>query len=37
MNHTKTLLHDHNEFINENIFIKGLDIYYNLIKGLASV
>lgn len=37
MNHTKILLHDHDEFLNEKVFIKGLDIYYNLIKGLASV
>ncbi|KAL4090367.1 hypothetical protein QTP88_025223 [Uroleucon formosanum] len=37
MNKTKTLLHDHNEFLNEKTFIRGLDIYYNIIKGLASV
>lgn len=37
MNKTKTLLHDHNEFLNEKIFIRGLDIYYNIIKGLTSV
>ncbi|XP_050435769.1 aminoacylase-1-like [Adelges cooleyi] len=37
MNHTTPLAHDHNEFLNENIFIKGLDIYYNIIKALASV
>jgi len=37
MNKTKTLLHDHNEFLNEKTFIRGLDIYYNIIKGLTSV
>ncbi|XP_060852760.1 aminoacylase-1-like [Rhopalosiphum padi] len=37
MNQTKTLLHDHNEFLNEKTFIRGLDIYYNIIKGLTSV
>ncbi|XP_050428200.1 aminoacylase-1-like [Adelges cooleyi] len=37
MNNTPILLHDHNEFLNEKIFLKGLDIYYNLIKSLASV
>ncbi|VVC39298.1 Peptidase M20,ArgE/DapE/ACY1/CPG2/YscS, conserved site,Peptidase M20, dimerisation domain,N-acyl-L- [Cinara cedri] len=37
MNNTITLAHDHNEFINEKTFIKGLDIYYNIIKGLAQI
>lgn len=37
MNHTKVLLHDHDEYLNEKVFIKGLDIYKNLIKELASV
>lgn len=37
MIYTVTLAHDHNEFLNEKIFIKGLDIYYNIIKALLSV
>ncbi|XP_014782659.1 aminoacylase-1 isoform X1 [Octopus bimaculoides] len=37
MNFTPILLHDHNEFLNENIFLKGIDIYYNLISNLANV
>ena len=37
MNNTPVLLHDHDEFLNENIFLRGLDIYYNIIKAVASV
>lgn len=37
MNHTVTLAHDNDEFLNEKIFLKGLNIYYNIIKALASV
>jgi len=36
MNHTPILLHDHNEFLNEKIFLRGVDIYYELIPALAS-
>ena len=31
------LLHDHNEFINEKIFLKGIDIFCDVITEIASV
>lgn len=37
MNNTPILLHDHNEFLNENVFLKGIDVYCELIPALASV
>ena len=37
MNKTPILLHDHNEFLNEAVFIKGIDIYCKIIQELASV
>jgi aminoacylase len=37
MNHTPVLLHDHNEFLNSKVFLKGIDIYVNLIRNLSSV
>jgi len=37
MNNTPVLLHDHNEFLNTNVFLRGIDIYANLIASLASV
>ena len=37
MPNTPTLLHDHNEFLNEDIFIKGIDIFVDLIANIASV
>ncbi|CAH1738309.1 aminoacylase-1-like isoform X2 [Aphis gossypii] len=37
MNNTPILLHDHDEFLNEKTFLDGIDIYYNIIKSLASV
>ncbi|CAL4066509.1 unnamed protein product, partial [Meganyctiphanes norvegica] len=37
MNNTPILLHDHNEFLNENIFLKGIDIYKTIITELANV
>lgn len=37
MNNTPILLHDHNEFLNENIFLKGIDIYMAIIDELANV
>jgi len=36
MNNTPILLHDHNEFLNEAVFLKGVDIYFNIIPALAS-
>lgn len=37
MNNTPILLHDHNEFLNENIFLKGIDIFCKIIPALADV
>ncbi|XP_062923825.1 aminoacylase-1B-like [Mobula hypostoma] len=37
MNHTPILLHDHNEHLNERVFLTGIDIYSNLISALAQV
>lgn len=36
MNNTPTLLHDDNEFLNENTFLRGIDIYYSIIKSMAN-
>lgn len=37
MNCTPILLHDHNEFLNEQVFLRGISIYQRLIPALASV
>lgn len=37
MNNTPILLHDHNEFLNEKIFLRGIDIYCTIISALANV
>uniref|UniRef100_A0A669QS98 N-acyl-aliphatic-L-amino acid amidohydrolase n=1 Tax=Phasianus colchicus TaxID=9054 RepID=A0A669QS98_PHACC len=37
MNRTPVLLHDHNEFLNEDVFLRGIDIYARLLPALASV
>ena len=37
MNNTPILLHDHNEFLNEKIFLKGIDIFCEIIAEMASV
>ncbi|KAM4651667.1 aminoacylase-1-like isoform 2-T3 [Discoglossus pictus] len=37
MNHTPILLHDHNEYLNEKIFLEGINIYTKIISSLASV
>uniref|UniRef100_A0A8C5SUT6 Aminoacylase 1 n=1 Tax=Laticauda laticaudata TaxID=8630 RepID=A0A8C5SUT6_LATLA len=37
MNYTPVLLHDHNEFLNEQVFLHGIEIYTHLIPALASV
>uniref|UniRef100_A0A915LA52 N-acyl-L-amino-acid amidohydrolase n=1 Tax=Romanomermis culicivorax TaxID=13658 RepID=A0A915LA52_ROMCU len=36
INHTPTLLHEHNEFLNEKIFLRGIEIYVKLIRALAN-
>lgn len=37
MNHTPVLLHDHNEYLNENTFLKGIDFFTELVKRLCSL
>uniref|UniRef100_A0A0N5C2W2 N-acyl-aliphatic-L-amino acid amidohydrolase n=1 Tax=Strongyloides papillosus TaxID=174720 RepID=A0A0N5C2W2_STREA len=37
MNKTPTLLHEHNEYLNEKIFLKGVEIYESLINNLANI
>lgn len=37
MNNTPILLHDHNEFINEVVFLRGIEIFCGIIEELASV
>ncbi|KAF5287545.1 hypothetical protein FQR65_LT12216 [Abscondita terminalis] len=37
MCNTPVLLHDHNEYLNVNIFLKGIQIYVNLITAVANV
>ncbi|CAG2237335.1 ACY1 [Mytilus edulis] len=37
MNNTPILLHDHNEFLNENVFLKGIDIFCEIIPALANL
>uniref|UniRef100_A0A8D0BPW2 N-acyl-aliphatic-L-amino acid amidohydrolase n=1 Tax=Salvator merianae TaxID=96440 RepID=A0A8D0BPW2_SALMN len=37
MNRTPVLLHDHNEFLNEQVFLRGIEIYAHIIPALASV
>jgi aminoacylase len=36
INNTPVLLHDHNEFLNEKTFLRGIDIYCHLITELAN-
>lgn len=36
MNNTPILLHDHNEFLNEKVFLRGIEIYQELITQLSS-
>jgi aminoacylase len=37
INHTPILLHDHNEFLNEKIFLHGIEVYVPIIERLANV
>ena len=37
INNTPVLLHDHNEYLNEEVFLKGIQIYFQLIPELANV
>lgn len=37
MNRTPVLLHDHDERLQEAVFLRGIDIYTRLLPALASV
>ncbi|ELT90864.1 hypothetical protein CAPTEDRAFT_184037 [Capitella teleta] len=37
MNKTPILLHDHNEYLNEGVFLRGIEIYEQIIPTMASV
>lgn len=37
LNNTPILLHDHNEFVNDKIFEKGVDIYYKIVLDMANM
>ena len=37
MPRTPVLLHDHDEFLNEAVFLRGIDIFVDIIKNLANV
>ncbi|CAJ0601125.1 unnamed protein product [Cylicocyclus nassatus] len=37
MNNTPSLLHDHNEYLNEKVYLRGVEIYETLIDNLASL
>ncbi|KAL0159297.1 hypothetical protein M9458_043022, partial [Cirrhinus mrigala] len=37
MNLTPILLHDHNEYLNEQVFLRGIQVYEHLLPALASV
>ncbi|KAJ3156255.1 adenylate cyclase [Geranomyces michiganensis] len=37
MRNTPVLLHDHDEFLNEKVFLEGVDFYTDLIPALADV
>ncbi|KAJ8258323.1 hypothetical protein COCON_G00173350 [Conger conger] len=37
MNQTPILLHDHNEYLSEQVFLRGIQVYQELLPALASV
>ena len=37
MPNTPVLLHDHNEFLNEAVFLRGIDIFVDIIQNVANV
>ena len=37
MNNTPVLLHDHDEFLNETVFLRGIDIFEDIITNIADV
>ncbi|KAF2891559.1 hypothetical protein ILUMI_14614, partial [Ignelater luminosus] len=37
VNHTPILAHAHNEYLNKEVFLRGIDIYYKIIPAIANV
>ena len=37
MPHTPVLLHDHNEFLNEDVFLRGIEVFVDIIENVANV
>lgn len=37
MINTPMLLHDHNEYLNDRVFLRGVEIYETLIDRLADI
>ncbi|KIH43063.1 hypothetical protein ANCDUO_26940 [Ancylostoma duodenale] len=37
LNNTLSLLHNHNEYLNGKVFLRGVEIYETLIDNLANV
>ena len=37
MNKTPLLVHDHDEFLNEDVFLKGINIYCQIIPAIGNV
>jgi len=37
MNKTEIRLHDHDEYLNKDIFLKGIEIYTKIIPAVANV
>ena len=37
MPNTPILLHDHNEFLNQGVFLRGIDAFCNIISEIASI
>ena len=34
---TPVLLHDHNEFLHEDVFLKGIDVFEEVVQRMANV
>lgn len=37
MNNTPVLMHDHNEYLNESVFLRGIDILYKIVLDVANL
>ena len=37
MNNTPVLLHDHNEYLNENVYLRGIEIYETVLEQIINV